>query len=361
MYKWSSNGKLGLIVDITTYCNAKCPQCSRTSLDNKLARNEFFPLIHWTLPEVQMAYPAEQLDGVNRISFSPTWGDAMMNPDVFDIIEHFLNSVPDKSEIRINTNGSMRDEDFWWKFGYLALKYNKKIFTVVFDVDGINQEMHSKYRRNTNLQKVLNNMKAFSDNGQSNVRSQTIVFKHNQDYLEEIGQLTKDYGSVGHTFIKSDRFKPDENGEYQPFVFQNEKGEDDILEWADKEFEDPFMAHFYRYDHELNNNIACKWAMDNILNINFDGQVWPCCYFGNGDYSPYQEEFRKHSLIHHYNLMRLESNVKFTPLKEIIRNEWFDGELQENIKGNNPTFQCQKHCSTRIRDFNKQQVRMLYK
>ena len=357
MHNWKSNGSLGLILDITTHCNAKCPQCSRTNSDG-LGKQDFFPLVHWTLPEIELSYSKDQLDGVNRISFSPTWGDAMMNPDVYDIMEHFLKNTPDDTEVRINTNGSMRDEDFWWKFGYLALKYHRKIFTVVFDIDGINQEMHEKYRRNTNLQKVLNNMKAFSDNGQSNVRSQTIVFKHNQDYLEEIKKLTSEYGSVGHTFIKSDRFKQTHNGDYKPYYFKNEHGVEEVLEWADIEFENPFLAHYVSHDHILENNIVCKWALDNILNINYDGQVWPCCYFGNNDHSSYQDEFKNIGLIQDYNLMRLDNNVKFTPLKTIIQNKWFNGELQNSIE-NAPVDQCEKHCSTSIRSFDHQQVRMV--
>ena len=354
MHKWSSNGELGITIDISTYCNAKCPQCSRTNSDG-LNKYDFLPLVHWTLPEIQLAYPADQLDCVDRINLCPTWGDAMMNPDVYDIVEHFLCNTKNFTEIRIHTNGSMRDEEFWWKFGFLALKYRRKIFTVVFDIDGINQEMHSKYRRNTNLQKVLNNMKAFSDNGQSNVRSQTIVFKHNQDYLKEIGDLAKTYGSQSHTFIKSDRFLF-ENNEYKPFHFINEIGESEILEWADVEFENSFISHYNVHSHKINEKIVCKWAMDNMLNINFDGQVWPCCYFGNGDHSKYKQTFLKNDIIEEYNIMRFDNNVKFTPLKTIIENRWFNGALQKSIE-NNPIQQCKKHCSTQIKPFDKQQIR----
>ena len=198
-------------------------------------------------------------------------------------------------------------------------------------------------------------MKAFSDNGKSNAISQTILFKHNQDYMDEIGSLAKQYGSLSHTFIKSDRF-PFKDGKYSPDYFINENGEEETLEWADIEFEKPFITHYNVHSHQINNQIVCKWALDNMLNINFDGQVWPCCYFGNNDHSVYHKSFKNNDIIKEYNLMRLDSNVKFTPLKEIIKNKWFDGSLQKSID-ENPITQCSKHCSTQIKDFDKQQLR----
>lgn len=355
MHRWY-NKNLKLILDITTYCNAKCPQCSRTnSIDGGLEREKYVPLVHWSLPEVQLAYPKEELKNVDYVAFSPTWGDPMMNPNVYEIMDHFLDALPNYSSLQINTNGSMRDENFWWRFGALAIKYPKKIFKVSFDIDGIDQEMHAKYRRNTNLQKVLDNMLAFSDNGVSNTVSQTILFKHNQNYMEEIKTLVKKYGSRSHQFVKSDRFRLDENETFKPFKFLNENGEKEILEWADKPLENAYLAH-YKNNQDIQEEIVCKWALDNILNINFDGQVWPCCYFGSRDYSLISEKFNEEEVIKEYNILRFDNNVKFTPLTKIIENSWYTETLQKSIK-NDPLEVCTKHCSTRMRSFDKQQVR----
>ena len=347
------------MIDITTHCNAKCPQCSRIdSWSGGLNKVKELPLVHWTLPEIQQCYTTEQLKGVEFIHMSPTWGDPMMNPDIYDITDHILESLPRNSTLSISTNGSMRDEDFWWKFGYLAIKHSSKFFRVVFCIDGIDQDMHSKYRRNTNLQKVLNNMLSFSDNGRSIVHSQSIIFKHNQDYIKEIGELSKQYGSNQHTLIKSNRFIMDDEGNYKEWHFLNEHGKQESFEWADKEFENAFMGH-YNNKKTVDKEILCKWAFDNVLNINFTGQVWPCCYIGCKEINE-DEKYNKTELAQQYNLMALESNIKFTPLQEIIKNKWFDGYLQESIE-NNPVNACVKHCSTQIRSFEKQQVRSVIK
>ena len=73
--------------------------------------------------------------------------------------------------------------------------------------------------------------------------SQTIVFKHNQEYKKDITELVKKYGSANHEFYPSDRFQsstPNSNPTHifnhnrsNRFYFTNEKGEEEYLEAAD--------------------------------------------------------------------------------------------------------------------------------
>jgi MoaA/NifB/PqqE/SkfB family radical SAM enzyme len=43
---WNIFNEITLVIDITTYCNAKCPQCARTDT-NGLGKREKLPLINW--------------------------------------------------------------------------------------------------------------------------------------------------------------------------------------------------------------------------------------------------------------------------------------------------------------------------
>ena len=312
------------------------------------------PLKHWSIDEVKSVYTKKQLENVKGITFSPTWGDPMMNPDAYKIIDHLLKMLPFNATLTNITNGSMRTEEYWWWLGGLALKHYTKKFVTIFDVDGINQEMHSMYRRNTKLQKVLDNMKAFSSNGRSITRSQSIIFKHNQDYMEEIKELTKSYGSQNHAFVKSDRFKQNKNGDYIPYKFLDENNNEVILEWADKPWADTHVP--LGKDIILSNEIICKWAVTNNLNINFDGLVWPCCYIGAMDYSQQSAKFNQLEVIKDFKANALLHNIKFTPLKDIIKSQWYTKTLQENIS-NNPISICKKQCSTQIRAANQFQLR----
>ena len=83
-------------------------------------------------------YSKEELKLFKKIDMCPSWGDPMMHPDIFNISDYFLENISDKKWYRITTNGSIRDEEFWFKFGSLAHKHPTKKFLVTFDVDGIN-------------------------------------------------------------------------------------------------------------------------------------------------------------------------------------------------------------------------------
>lgn len=348
--RWKCD-KLYLTIDITTHCNAKCPQCARTDfMSGGLKKVKSLPLVHWTLKDIQNAYPSDQIDFVKKITMSGNWGDAMMNPYVYDITNYLLTALPDKSSVSIITNGSIRNEEFWWKFGYLAIKHSTKTLDVCFDVDGINQEMHSRYRKNTDLTKILNNMLAFSDNGKSKVRCQTVIFKHNQKYLKQIQDLTEKFGSQSIKFIRSDRFYLDENNEYKPFKYLNEDGKEEILEWATDQFDASVP------EHDLKKQVTCTWAKKNQIKINYDGQVWPCCYFASKEHhyydNPRKQNFYNTNIAKKYNKIRLQNNIKYTPLKQILNNKWFNGQLQESIL-QNPIDPCRRYCSTQIKEADK--------
>ena len=214
--------------------------------------------------------------------------------------------------------------------------------------------MHSMYRRNTKLQKVLDNMKAFSENGRSITKSQSIIFKHNQDYMEEIKDLAKSYGSQNHTSVKSDRFIIDKNGIYKPYKFLDENNNELVLEWADKPWTNTHVP--LGENIKLSDEIICKWAVTNNLNINFDGLVWPCCYIGASVYSYHRPEFNDIELIKDFKANALLHNIKFTPLKDIIKSKWYTKTLQESIS-NDPIGVCKKQCSTQLRKADQFQLR----
>ena len=76
---------------------------------------------------------------------------------------------------------------------------------MVIDVDGITEEMHQKYRRGTSLKKSLAALKALSTT-KAIALSQTVLFKHNEMYDEQIKKLAIENGSHNHLSYPSDRF-----------------------------------------------------------------------------------------------------------------------------------------------------------
>ena len=190
--------QLVLWIDISTRCNAGCPQCHRTN-PNGCGTVSWLPMIQWSLAQFKKAYPYSVLKHIHRFEICGTWGDPIMNKDIFQICEYILQNS--YATILLNTNGSLRDEDWWFRFGYLG---GKRIETW-FAVEGINQEMHELYRQNTNLEKVLDNMESYSAYGRTSVF--VVVFKHNEEHLLDIQKMTYDRGATDILFFPSNRWR----------------------------------------------------------------------------------------------------------------------------------------------------------
>jgi MoaA/NifB/PqqE/SkfB family radical SAM enzyme len=187
-------------LDISTHCNAKCPQCHRTN-PNGLEKVDWLPLIQWSLEEFVKAFPPLTMQHIRRFDICGTWGDPMMNRDIFNIVKYIINNS--SSLIQINTNGSIRNSDWWWSLGVTCANR----LEVIFDIEGTTQKQHSLYRQNTNLKKILDNMETLSFT-KSIATVFCVVFKHNQESLYDIAKMCRDKGATKIRFIQSDRWHP---------------------------------------------------------------------------------------------------------------------------------------------------------
>lgn len=217
-------------VDLSTYCNAACPQCHRTNPDG-LDKTGWLPLIQWSLEDFKKAFPLNRLSHYRRFEFCGTWGDPVMAKDLDLIIEYIIKNSD--AQIQINTNGSIRDDEWWWNLGVLG----GKRLEVWFDVDGIDQEMHSLYRQKTDLKKTLDNIESYCATGALS-RAMVIVFKHNQDYLWEIEELLREKGIEGKIlYTESNRFYKG-----PAFEFVDEDGNKRTLEQSTLNGDHPLLS-----------------------------------------------------------------------------------------------------------------------
>jgi MoaA/NifB/PqqE/SkfB family radical SAM enzyme len=350
-----------IVLDTTTYCNAKCPQCHRInstkdaklSFQGKITKD--LPLLHVPFEKIKNTFTPNVLNKINNIQLCPTWGDHMMHPYASEMVEYFLKSNR-YINVSINTNGSMRDELYWWKMCALGVKhkskYNHRRLDIMFAIDGINQEMHSLYRRNTDLHKVLNHMKIASEfKDHVKVRSQTVLFKHNQDHLDEIETLCKKYGSENHTSVISERFNDSQSENNKYYYFYDENNQKLTLEKVTPEWRLNFKKEGALVSRQKKADATekptCGWSLTNALQINFNGNVWPCCYFGNSDIMRRQEWKEHHEFIKKY--YDYNNNIYETSIEDILNNEWWQ-ELPYMLESDNLVRQCKRHCTNCIGD-----------
>jgi len=392
MSYWSTSEKYKLKVtfDITTHCNAGCPQCDRTN-PNGLGKADWLRLIQWSIDDFKKAISPEDFKYIELCSFVGSWGDPIMNKDIFEIIEYCISNG---ANVNVETNGSIRSEEWWWDLGIMG---GEKL-QVRFDIDGIDQEMHSKYRRFTDIQKVLDNMYTFSQT-KAKTASQTVVFKHNQEYLKQIEDLCREHGSKFHTKVISDRFN-EWNSVNGVFTFTNENGESETLEEADRTvLSNPYVPGSYNKDviqnaiavveekpsniivtdsvekqiksvkksfktqqlTELNDDIQCRWAFPrNSVYVQNNGTLIPCCYIG-WSHARVLENHPNHSFIIEkrmsnptFNKLMQDSskelNVFHHSIKDIItKSKWYTKAFPESLSSSSPMEMCVSHCSNRTR------------
>jgi len=362
--------ELRLFIDITTKCNVGCPMCHRTNPDG-CGTADWLPDIDWSIEQFKQAYPENVCKATREFNICGTWGDPIINKDILKIVR-YIRDVNKDARILINTNGSLRNDDFWWEIGTIG---GKKL-EVIFAVEGINQEMHEKYRQKSFLKKVLNNMDILS-NTPAKIVTQTIAFKHNENYLKDIETLCRKHGSTHHYIVETNRFS---KGPVYEFV--NAKGQPDKLEQPFLNIKESLEKNEDRPNEEIrvieidspderktrttklktsiklsnrkpeNFNIpkddlqiTCSWASRNRILINPDGQVLPCCYLCNPYFENNDDIMHKHELIKDYKKKDKSYNVFHRNLLDIIKEPWFKKDLKDSFTSGKPLKQCVTFCS----------------
>ena len=349
---------LDIMLDITTRCNAGCPQCHRTD-PMGLNKASWLPDINWSIEQFKQALPEKIAKHIYNFDFCGTWGDCLTNQDMLPIVK-YIREVAPEATININTNGSLRNEDFWWELGVAG----GKNLSITFAIEGTTQKMHQQYRQFTFLDKILNNMDIIS-NTPARIRTQCLVWKHNENHLDEIEQMCIEHGSLRHHVVATDRF-----GREVEYKFSY-KGKEDKLEKTEIDFKDEEYSkqldrrRFIKQTTKMSVNkkeviekikkkkevmkIVCEWGGNNKVVINPDGQVLPCCFFCNPHFfnknSPEVKSwFIEHPIMQKYQERQKEYNVFSTNLIDIINSEWYQKTLPDSWKTDKPVYQCQKYC-----------------
>ena len=201
---WDAN-RLNIAIQLSTDCTARCPQCIRTDSESGgLCKEEWLPIKQLTLEDIKRIFPTSILSHITAVDIGGLYGDASTSPELLDTLRYINRNS--EAIVLMDTNGQGGSPDFWTRMGKTR-PYRQNIR---FNVDGITQGMHSKYRRGTSLETVLTNMKRYSDAG-GHPTSRSIAFKHNQLYLKDIETLCIQNGSGGHRVTKSDIFQDSEN------------------------------------------------------------------------------------------------------------------------------------------------------
>ena len=265
-------------VEISTLCNASCPQCPRNACGFPF--NAGYPELNMTLTMAQKIFTPEFVQQLDEILINGNFGDMVMNQETPDIIDYWKSINPDLS-ITASTNGGARNRDFWERLA-------SQNVLVDFCIDGLS-DTHHLYRQNTRFETVVRNAKIFiAAGGVANWKC--INFEHNEHQQSEMQQLAQEWGFNSFDIV-------DHGRNYGP-VYNNQgrmthtlggypMGDHGVLQvkLADKTSSwDKFLREHRqnssfdpRRDHVT---LSCDTLERNRIYISADGQVFPCCYTG---------------------------------------------------------------------------------
>jgi len=167
-------------LELTSTCNLECVLCSRETHPEFNESNKFRPLLEIT----------KQLDTYKNLQYVTLAGptsEPTLYPYLFDLIKYLiLRDI----EISLFINGDTHNELYYKKLGIIFQKAEGSIY---FTICGSTQELHSKYRVNSNLSRVLFNLDIIDKYTSSAVLT-WIVFEYNEaDFEKNYKQYSAKY------------------------------------------------------------------------------------------------------------------------------------------------------------------------
>lgn len=302
-------------IELTTHCNASCPQCSRNFYGGPIWPT--LPLISLDLEWIKEKLPLEFVRDLKLIRLCGTYGDPCAHPHLLEIIQWF--KIHTKGKIIINTNGGLRSTSWWSK---LASSLENQDM-VLFGIDGLEDTNHI-YRRGVKYSKLMENVKAFINAG-GQAEWQFIVFEHNQHQVEEARKLSEDMGFKDFFVKKTTRFvdKKHELVDKIPIVDKNK------VIFLKPPTDKKYLNQGYSvFDKSYYNTvpITCVKKMMNMIYLGADGYVFPCGYLHDRLYGFEAEAHSdRQKLEHLFSLAggSVNANLNFTKLYDIIYGRWF--------------------------------------
>lgn len=259
-----------LHLEISTRCNAACPECPRNFHGADV--EQYYPVCDLHLDDAKKILDEHFVKQLNHILINGNYGDFITSRDGLEIVE-YLKQVNPNLQIEISTNASGRPN--WWKrLGELKIK-------VYFRLDGL-KDTHHLYRQYTDFDLIIDNAKKFIAAGGHAVWA-FIPFEHNKHQIKTAKALAHELGFKEFQLVDAGRntgpvFKRDGSYSHNLGNYTGSVNFDELytfhLHYVDK----PEIT-ILNTEHP-NRQIDCYAKKNNEIYITANGEVYPCCWLG---------------------------------------------------------------------------------
>jgi len=234
-------------IELTTVCQASCPQCARENPALYNHSNES----SLGLQDIIEKIPPWVVTNLDKVLFCGNFGDPCASGFIIPIIKYFRRHNPD-IVIGVNTNGGLRNAVFWKELA--SVTSNERDY-VVFSIDGLS-DTNEIYRRHVSWERVMSNVKTYIDAG-GNAHWDMLVYDHNEHQVDEAQELAQTMGFKWFRAKISKRFST------RPIKFLNPpKG---------MAAPEPIES----------NTVKCHALNENSVYLAANGEFLPCCWMGD--------------------------------------------------------------------------------
>ena len=258
-----------LHIEISSKCTLKCPRCPRTELHQPSLNREI------SLEEFQSEFTSDILNSIESIAFCGDIGDPIYAKDFLKICEYIKSNS--NIILRITTNGSYKSQDWWQDLANILTKEDR----IRFSIDGWDQTSNEKYRVNSDWDSIVLGIETLRKNSLCDMLWSAICFKFNEEKLDHMQTMAKDFGFNRFTVVHSSKFdgryavngidllKPNLAG-----VSKTAQYETSTVNFTDVSPVKKEIRKYHAWAQCLN------WSAE--LFINVDGIVFPCPWFNSG-------------------------------------------------------------------------------
>lgn len=165
-----------LLIEPNSACNLRCPMCFQ--IDKTFTKKPFMGIMKWEL-FTKIIDEANEI-GVGSITLASR-GEPLLHPKISDMLD-YISKKNNFCELKVNSNATFLNEKLCHDI------FRSKVTTFVISADHYEKEMFEKLRKNSNFEKILNNIKMlynirneFYKNSETEIRISGIDFYKNLD------------------------------------------------------------------------------------------------------------------------------------------------------------------------------------
>jgi len=346
-----------LNVDINCICNAGCPGCARQ--EGFIYKNPNTPDGKYMLLSTWKKIILPLKNYLKIIVLCGNYGEPGASPNLLELLEWTIRVCPNILKIQLDSNMGINNVKFWEKLGKLS-NDNNYVIKVHASIDGLEDTNHI-YRRFVKWDKVIKNLKAYNDAGGLSCWKM-IKFPWNSHQHDEAQKLAKELGCFVFEFTITnnpnsfyDMYKENKNDWWNKKVFNSrtqnnfKPSKEECITYKKERIKK--IAHI--------DEISCITKKGKGIHTNWDGKIWPCCWYGGAIYhgDPHTREFVKHETDYVYG--DNWNNVNYFTLEEIMNSNFYTKDLMHNQQSN-PSIMCTEVCGKCNDKWNRIHTRSQY-